>query len=257
MKNMRCSVLVVLALIMSLLLCSCESVGNKPNEDGDNAPEATVDPKEEKSKIAYDTSKEAYNHIIQAIEIVKKMDSDEYEVWRLAIYEKSEIKTDGSEFIADKISLTEQEFCDGFLYYFKTLMGEKDDYENAKKQFSKSQIRSLVAAYAAEKDPPLSLFTMCVQAVVCAYDLNGKAQEAKEHLDAAKTLMKSLSKDYSDYEHYPALKGLYTTASSYYDFCVNPTGSFEQLKSTLEDYRNKVREYKSNLDFIFEEDDLT
>ena len=93
----------------------------------------------------------------------------------------------------------------------------------------------------------------CVDAICCAYIMNGNADEAQAALDAAKTQMKELSQEYSDYEHYPNLKGYYTTTSSFFDFCLNPSGSFEQVKDTINDYRNDAREYISDLDYIFED----
>ena len=86
-----------------------------------------------------------------------------------------------------------------------------------------------------------------------AYKVNGKVDEAKNALDEAKAQMKELSEKYSDYEHYPNLKGYYTTTSSFFDFCQNPTGSFEQVKDTINDYKNEARDYISDLDYIFEE----
>ena len=71
--------------------------------------------------------------------------------------------------------------------------------------------------------------------------------------DEAKVLMKKLSKMYSDYEHYPNLKGYYTTTKSFFDFCQNPTGSFAQYKNMLNDYRNEACDYISDLDYILEE----
>lgn len=71
-------------------------------------------------------------------------------------------------------------------------------------------------------------------------------------MESAKTQMRALSEKYSDYEHYPNLKGYYTTTSSYFEFCQNPEGTFEQVQDTINDYRNKARDYKSDLDYIFE-----
>ena len=78
-------------------------------------------------------------------------------------------------------------------------------------------------------------------------------EEAQNVLNNAKTQMKELSERYSDYEHYPNLKGYYTTTSSFFDFCQNPTGSFEQVKDTINDYKNEARDYISDLDYIFED----
>lgn len=78
------------------------------------------------------------------------------------------------------------------------------------------------------------------------------SETAQSALDNAKSLMKDLSAKYSDYEHYPNLKGYFTNTSSLFDFCQNPDGSFEQVKDTINNYRNEARDFKSDLDYIFE-----
>ena len=97
------------------------------------------------------------------------------------------------------------------------------------------------------------LFSFCVMCVTGAYIVNGKVKEVEDALNSAKAQMKKLSQDYSDYEHYPNLKGYYTTTSSFFEFCNNPTGSFEQVKDTINDYKNDARDYISDLDYIFED----
>ena len=97
------------------------------------------------------------------------------------------------------------------------------------------------------------MFSLCVEIVKEAYVANGTVEEIKGHLDEAKAQMKELSEDYSDYEHYPNLKGYYTTTSSFFDFCQNPTGSFEQVKTTINDYKNEARNYINDLNYIFED----
>ena len=63
--------------------------------------------------------------------------------------------------------------------------------------------------------------------------------------------MKGLSDNYSDYEHYPALKGYFTTTMAFYDFCRNPEGSFEQVVETFNNYRNNARESFFDLNYVF------
>ena len=202
-----------------------------------------------KTKKAFETSKEAYNNIEAAYEIIDAMDHDIYEAWRAGIYDDDEIESGGVSSLAKKLSLSESDLKKGLT---KAIMGNDYDTQSAEDiQYIEDNLDILLKV--CDDKMGISLFTLCVNGVVEAYKLNGKADEAQKNLETAKGLMKTLSNDYSDYEHYPALKDFYTTTSSYYDFCVNPTGTFEQLKSTLEDYRNKERDYKSNLDYIFED----
>ena len=86
-----------------------------------------------------------------------------------------------------------------------------------------------------------------------AYIENGKVDEVNALLENAKLQMKELSEKYSDYEYYPSLKEYYTTTRSFFDFCQDPTGSFEQIKGTINDYKNDARDYSNDLKYIFEE----
>ena len=69
--------------------------------------------------------------------------------------------------------------------------------------------------------------------------------------NAAKELMKQLGDQYSDYEHYPSLKKYFTNTLAFFDFCCNPEGSFEQIVSTFNNYRNNAREYFFDLNYVF------
>ncbi len=196
------------------------------------------------NKKAFEASKEAYNNINTAYEITENFGSDIYEAWRLAIYEKDEVLDGGTAYLSSELSLSEEELNDGVAY-----MTLEDEWENATEE-QKSAARDSADLYFSlfEDD----LFSYCVILVTNAYKANGKVSEAETVLEEAKEQMKTLSEKYSDYEHYPNLKGYYTTTSSFFDFCENPTGSFEQIKTTINDYKNEARDYINDLDYIFE-----
>jgi hypothetical protein len=61
-----------------------------------------------------------------------------------------------------------------------------------------------------------------------------------------------LRNEYSDYTGYAVLKSYYSEIKAYYEFCGNPTGSFSQLKITVDKYETNLRNYKNDLSFIFE-----
>lgn len=219
----------IIALLLSLILCLSLSACNE-------------------NKKAFEASKVAYENIDTAYQIVEDFGSDIYEAWRLGIYDEDEILDDGAKYLASELSLSVDEIKAGAAYAITTYYGidwfsltedEKEDY------ISKADL-----FFEIMED---SLFSFCVWTVSCAYELNGKADEVESALDFAKTQMKDLSQKYSDYEHYPNLKGYYTTTSSFYDFCMNPTGSFEQVKETINKYKNEARDYISDLDYIFED----
>ena len=199
-------------------------------------------------KKAFEASKAAYDNIDIAYKITEQFGSDIYEAWRLGIYDDDEILDDGVSHLASELSLSEDEIRLGVAYVLAEMT--TDGWENVTDE-QKVELADLAdAAFLMMED---ELFSFCVMVVDGAYIANGKVEEAQTALDAAKAQMKELSAEYSDYEHYPNLKGYFTTTSSFFDFCQNPTGSFEQVKETINEYKNEARDYISDLDYIFED----
>ncbi len=200
-------------------------------------------------KKAFEASKAAYDNIDIAYEIAEQFGSDVYEAWRLGIYDDDEILDDGCAHLATELNLSEDEIRDGVVYVVLcNISGE--NWEDVSEEEKEDQRQKADNYFKYFED---DLFSFCVMVVSAAYEANGKAAEAQTALDAAKAQMKELSENYSDYEHYPNLKGYYTTTSSFFQFCQEPTGSFEQIKTTVNDYRNEARDYISDLDYIFED----
>lgn len=199
-------------------------------------------------KKAFEASKAAYDNIDIAYEITEQFGSDIYEAWRLGIYDKDEILDDGAKHLATELSVSADEIRAGAAYTIATMIGE--DWDTMSEEDKENYIDKADDMFSVMED---DLFSFCVMAVSNAYVVNGKVEEAQTALDAAKAQMKELSSEYSDYEHYPNLKGYFTTTSSFFDFCQNPTGSFEQVKETVNEYKNEARDYISDLDYIFED----
>lgn len=196
--------------------------------------------KTENKETAFDVAKEAYDKITIAYDITEQFGSDIYEAWRLGIYDKDEILDDGVGHLASKLDLSEDEIIAGVALI---VAGDDKEPESLTKSTANFYFKYM-------KD---SLFSFCVMVVSKAYEANGKVDETQGALDSAKGLMKKMSETYSDYEHYPNLKKYYTTTKSFFDFCQEPTGSFEQVKDTINDYKNDARDYVSDLDYIFED----
>ena len=200
------------------------------------------------NKKAFEVSKVAYDNVDIAYEITDNFGSDIYEAWRLGIYDDEEILDEGTAYLSGELSLSEDELKDGVVYVLLEIIGSSwEDATDEEKTKLRSSADSCFALFV------FYLFSFCVMVVTGAYQANGKVAEAQNALEEAKTQMKELSEEYSDYEHYPNLKGYYTTTNSFFDFCLNPTGSFEQVKTTINDYRNEARDYMNDLDYIFEE----
>ena len=214
-------------LILSLVACSSGTTTKEPIVT-------------EKTETAFEVAQEAYDKVATAYEITENYGSDIYEAWRMGIYDADEILDDGVGHLASELSLSESEIIAG-IALFLTDDGEEPD------EITES-FANLCFTYFEE-----DLFTFCVIVVSKAYKANGKTDEVQNALDSAKSLMKKMSDKYSDYEHYPNLKEYYTTTKSFFAFCEDPTGSFDQVINTINDYRNEARNYASDLDYIFEE----
>ena len=167
----------------------------------------------------------------------------------MGINEKDEIMDEGLGYLSAELNLTEEELVEGMAYMWAVDVSGLDwDELSEEDKESYRGMESLVFIMFED-----DFFSMCVWMIDAAYEVNGMIETAETALNDAKSQMKTLSEEFSDYEHYPNLKGYYTTTSSFFDFCVNPTGSFEQVKTTINDYRNEARDYISDLDYIFEE----
>lgn len=214
---------VILALVVVLGLVGCGGSAKEPEPT--TIPEPTLTP----SEMAFNASAEAFGYVDAAYQMTEQFGSDIYEAWRIGINEKDKVSI---SYFADKLHLTKEEISAAI----DDLAGEgTGDY------------------YFTYYKNNGSLFSACVWMVSKAYELNGKTDEIESTLNKAKALMKDMSAKYSDYEHYPNLKGYYTTTNAFFEFCKEPTGSFEQVKDTINNYRNDARKYRNELAYIFED----
>ena len=201
-----------------------------------------------KNKKAFEASKAAYNNVNSAYQITEEIASDVYEAWRLGISEKSNIAMGGCAYLADRLHISKDEVVTGVAYTMAKRSGL--NWDELSKEEKKTYSSNADSAFLRSGD---SMFSWCVSVVVNAYIANGEVKKVQGYLTEAKEQIKELSDKYSDYEYYPALKGYFTTTSSFFEFCQSPTGSFNQLQTTMEDYKTTARDYKADLDYIFED----
>lgn len=216
----------ILALVMLLGLVAC---------GGEN-------------KKAFDLSKKAFEEVEEAYSIAEQFGDDIHEAWRMAIYDKDEILKDGVKYLAKKLNLTESELADGVAA--RTLEIGGVDWDTATEEDKDLCRNNSAAVFRVFEDDLFSFVVMCVSS---AYRVSGKTDIIQASLDAAKTDMKEMSEKYSDYEHYASLKKYYTTTSAFFEFCNNPTGSFEVMKTTISNYKDDARTYRNDLTYIFED----
>lgn len=201
-------------------------------------------------KKAFDISKMAYENITKAYTIAENFGDDIYDAWYTGIFNTSELYDQGGSYLVSELSVTEEELSQGVSYAFITAFGwDWDETDQATKEeyMEASGLHFLAVSLMDD------ISTFCVECITGTYKVTGKTEEAQLALEEAKTLMKQLAGEYADYEYYPDLKDYYTVTSAFLDFCAEPTGSFDQLRGTLNDYKNEARGYANDLDFIFED----
>ena len=273
----------VLALVMCLSLCACgKSKAATECENLINAIGAvSVDSKEaieaaeqaynslndkDKEAIAesaavlndahsayiFELSKAAYKNINSAYEITHKFGSDLYEAWYLVSYQGQKLqKSNTVKYLAQEVQyLSEEELQKGLAFVLAKNKYGEDWYELTEEQ--KNHYIELAVNYEGDDffNQTNCLF-ITTWSVIRAYEVNGKTEEAQAYLESAQTYMKELSVKYSDYEHYPNLKGFYTMVGSYLDVCCDSELSFTQYKDVKNQYEKEARDYINDLDFIF------
>lgn len=222
---MKKIIVMLLASVMVFSLCACGDGGGK--------------------KAAYNLSKEAYNNIDEAYSIVETYGMDIYDAWQIGIFEEDDLSL---EYLASKLKLDKDELATGLLY-----LRFEDEWDSKSEEWKLEQAKFSEQFFDAMAGFYNSKFSLCVEIVSASYKANGKVSEAQAYLSKAKDAIKALSEQYSDFEYYPALKGYYTTTAALLDYCQQPSGSFEYMKTTINDYRNAARDYKNELTLILEE----
>lgn len=241
-----------LAILFCLNLCACGSSNDVSKNIAEEPTQFIENTETEETKPrSFELAQLAYTDICKAHEIVEKYGDDVYEIWRLGISNKVDIITKGCKYLDLEINLSEDEIRLGVAHWATEYA--QQDWDNAPEE-SKKQLAinadSFLALFANEAD---EYFFHCLKIVRSAYIVSGLTEEATQYMDSAKATLRQLEEIDPEYEYYNILKDYYISVNSFFEFCQNPTGSFELAKDTINEYKNTVRNYSSELDFEFAE----
>lgn len=230
MKKRQVLAIVLCAIMMLGALTGCGKA--KDDKNAEETAAVTADPAEAKSQAQFECGKKTYDNLNTAADICIEMMDTIYDAWMFAIYDADEYTS--SKVVAafaDEVNMTSAEL--------------ETAWSELLKEAGVSGGLSLKYC--------LNEITLVVNLVTKAYELRGTTGELDTALENAKTELKTMTAEYADYSEYPTLKSYYAKVNSYAEFCKSPTGSFEQLKTTIQDYENEIRTYRADLEFIFEE----
>ncbi len=202
----------------------------------------------------YHNAKSAYEKIDTAYNKTNDFSHDIYQAWFEGINNTTDVRYGdddydyGLKYLVKDMNITYEEAKIGIAYaYYGKNWRNEINISNAEDYEVDELYRKLLNKYDYDQ-----LFSATVYIVTSTYKATEKTNEIELELEEAKTLMKIMSRKHSDYIHYPDLKNYLTNTRSFFAFCANPEGSFEQVVQTFNNYRNQSRQYYYALDYIFE-----
>ena len=208
-------------------------------------------------KKALELSESAFKDIELAYEKLDVIGNDILTVWKLGIYNESELKEWGEGFsiFCSAVSLSRDDVLDGLAYFEMIANGNTLDYD-----YYKASVREHYDVYFYSPSTGNGLlnqyentFSACISLVVESYRQNGELEEIEALLSSASMTIKELSQNHSDYEHYENIKKYFTAVNTYFNFCSNPSGTLEQAMENINGYNNTAAECHNSLYYFFEE----
>lgn len=218
MRSKKIWAIILCVTIMVGVFTGCGNFNGKTSEDS-------------KTEAQFECGKKTYDSLNTASDVCVELMSSVYNAWKFSIYDADDYSSYNvvSEF-ADEVNLSVEELEQAWVSYlgeFGSTFLKLENYID---------------------DINYSVFV-----VIEAYKLNGKIDEMDNALATAKAELKTMTSKYADYSEYPTLKSYYSEVNSYAEFAKSPECSFEQLKTTMEEYEKEIRTYKADLEFIFED----
>ena len=201
---------------------------------------------ENKNAKKKEMAEEIYHLLLEASDLAEKMGSDTYTAWNNGIHDADESGYDLTKF-AKNLSLTVDELKAGAAYYLA-----EDDWDTLAESEKQEKIDKGDTTFKLMLILLDSKFSTCVNVVTRTYKVTGKSDEIKSKLNEARDKIRTLNEKYPDYDVCTKLKTLYTKIQTYYDYCINPTGSFNELQNIIQTFRQDVRDAKNELSFDLE-----
>lgn len=239
----------IISFLLALVMCLSLAIYGGGHAAADTAKTKKNEAAEQKEKAAFEAASSIYTNINIAYEITQKYGNDLSEACLLSFTDEDELVKNGVKFLAKNLNASEEELLEGLVYAVAVdALGE--DWEKVS-ETEKETYRELAdTAFGFMGD---DLSGLCALIVKGTYRANGDLKEAEAALDAAKAQLKQLKQDYPDYEYYSDLLDYYTATNTFFDFCVEPSGSYLHVMSAVSEYQDEIQKYISALEFAFEE----
>lgn len=176
-----------------------------------------------KNEVTYKNAKSAYDMLKEVEELCVNGMDDIYGAWYFGIYKMKN---------ASKYN------------FYGDMAAEVPHFDSTELEASATNLG--VSTTTVKSDWQYALWI-----VEDAMESRGDYNTISANMDEAEKVLQVLTSEYDDYTYYPKLKEYYSSVKSYVDFYLNPTGSFEQLKDTINNYENNIRTLGSDVSFLF------
>ena len=210
----QCIIMATLCMALGIVGCGGSNSGN----DAKSATQATV----QENK---DEAKNVYKELNDAVTDIDALADDILNIWHYAIFDASGY-TD--------------------LYEISVNMGV--DYSTLVEVNNKTNYLSVV--YIGDKlEGSLTSFSDAIACYIDCRQTDGSIDKINQSLNNVKDSIKSIPESAS---YYSKLKEYYIEANSFYEFCLSPTGNYDDAGNKVEEFRSKCQGYKSDLSFDLE-----
>ncbi len=200
----------------------------------------------------FQKAQKTYKSIDAAYEKVDAFSDDIYSAWSKGINHKDELEgiggwysrdyMEGLEYLAADMNISLDDIKKGVI--------SLDNLGKIPENYTDYDVEEAYRNMISESD---STFTVCVNIIVEAYNATGQTGLIETDLEMAKARMRDMSRDHSDYVHYTALNDYLANTLAIYDFCIEPTGTFDSMSVTLLGYKTTAQKVHFSLDYIFAE----
>ena len=150
---------------------------------------------------------------------------------------------DGIKNFAENFSFSESEICEGIAHAF---YGDK--YETKVSSFDPD---SVAEAYEGLFKSYGNAFSACVAIINSTYKITGKTASIEMLLEGAREILIKMSKNDSDSPYYEDLKQYFVNTMAFYDFCNEPTGTYDVAKVKISNFKTNGTTYYYNLYCFF------
>ncbi len=236
-KKVLAGILALCLMISMLVACGTEPVpstnsGNQVQKSDSNA--GNQKQKNSQKETEYKSAKEAYTKLAESHELCVEVMASIYDAWYFSIYKAEDYLSVQSCF---------DDFCAEANLNYNEALSALDATLKTMGYSNPTGMEQLAG---------LRVFSIAVAVVQKVYEDNGTYDKIDKNISEAKTSLKEVTDTYSDYTGYSTLKSYYSEVAAYTEFCKEPTGSFGQLKTTVDNYETNLRKFKNDLSFVFD-----